>query len=215
MNGKIIANKLLKIRESILGVENNTEIREKLNAYGYTFERMSEGKRLLEVVTHMMTTHVEEYSNQYIATSEFAKLWKSVYANYMITLKVLRVVFTDQPEMLQRFNATGKRNRSLSGWLRDATIMYTNVLNSQETLNTLAEFGYSFEKLNKEFQAVTEVEQLHTKQLNEKGIAQQATLDRDAAFDDLCKWYSKFRAIARIALYERPQLFEAMGIIKK
>ena len=212
MNGKIIANKLLKIRESILGVENNTEIREKLNAYGYTSERIAEGKRLLEVVTHMMTTHVEEYSNQYIATSEFAKLWKSVYANYMITLKVLRVVFTDQPEMLQRFNAIGKRNRSLSGWLRDAIIMYTNVLNSQETLNTLAEFGYSFEKLNKEFQAVTEVEQLHTKQLNEKGIAQQATLDRDAAFDDLCKWYSKFRAIARIALYERPQLLEALGI---
>ncbi|MDR0605365.1 MAG: hypothetical protein LBG80_13780, partial [Bacteroidales bacterium] len=206
--------RLLKIRDSIFGVENNTEIREKLNAYGYTSERIAEGKRLLETVTNMMTTQVEEYSDQYLATAEFAKSWKRIYANYMITLKVLRVAFTDQPEMLQRFNATGKRNRSLSGWLRDAIIMYTNILNSQETLDTMAEFGYSFEKLTKEFQAVTEVEQLHTKQLNEKGIAQQTTLDRDEAFDELCKWYSKFRAIARIALYDKPQLLEAMGIKK-
>jgi hypothetical protein len=88
-------------------------------------------------------------------------------------------------------------------------------LNSPECLDELAGYGYTVEKLSKEFEAVKEVEQLHSKQLSEKGHAQQATLERDQAFDELAQWYSHFRAVARIALYDKPQLLEALGIVKK
>jgi hypothetical protein len=215
MNGKIIAAKLLKIKEGISGVENSPEIQEKLNTFGYTHERINEGRMLLDRVTGLMTAQVKEYSEQYFASDEFGKLWKKTYGNYMVTLKVIRVAFTGEIDMLQRFNAIGRRNRSLSGWLRDAKILYTNVLNSPEATEVIARYGYTLEKLNREFQDVSEVERLHSKQLSEMGTAQQSTVERDEAFDSLCKWYSKFRAIARIALYEKPQLLEALGIVKK
>jgi hypothetical protein len=214
MNGKVIATKLHSIENSILGVQNNPEIQEKLNAFGYTPPRIDEGKRLLDKVNSLMTANVEEYSDQYVATDKADKLCKTTYANYMVTLKVTRVAFVGQPEILKRFNATGKRNKSLSGWLRDSRILYNNLLNSPEALTVLAQFGYSAEKLNNELAAVNEVENLHSKQLSEKGEAQQSTLERDKAFDELCKWFSSFRAIARIALYEKPQLLEALGIVK-
>jgi hypothetical protein len=73
-------------------------------------------------------------------------------------------------------------------------------------------YGYTAEKLNKEFQEVIKVEQLHNKHLNEKGTTRQPTLERDKAFDSLCKWYSKFRAVARIALYKKPELLEKIKI---
>jgi hemoglobin-like flavoprotein len=215
MNGKIIAKKLLNIEESISGVENNPEIQGYLNVFGYTPLRMKEGKELLSKVTNLMTMQVEEYNDQYLATNEFLKAWKRAYGKYMITLKVIRIAFFERPEILSRFNAIGRRNRSLSGWLRDSKIMYTNVLDTPEALDTMALYGYTTEQLNKELQDVMEIEQLHTKQLGEKGIAQQSTVERDEAFDALCRWYSKFRAIARVALYEKPQLLEALGITKK
>jgi hypothetical protein len=215
MNGKIIATKLHQMRTGILGVQNNPEIQAKMIPFGYTPERMGEGQNLLDIVTRLMTTNVEEYSDQIVATDNLGKFWKSAYGNYMVTLKVTRVAFVGQPELLQRFNATGKRNKSLSGWLRDAKILYTNLLNSPEALNVLAGFGYSAEKLNKEYQDVNTVEELHSKQLSEKSGAQQSTVERDEAFDALCKWYSSFRAIARIALYDKPQLLEALGIKTK
>jgi hemoglobin-like flavoprotein len=215
MNGKIIAEKLLRIKNFILGIEKNPEIQEKLSVYGSVSERLKEGKRLCEKVTNLMTTQVEVYSDQYLATSDFSKFWRHAYGCYMVILKVIRVAFNEQPELLSRFNAIGKRNKSLSGWLRDATILYTNLLNNQEALDVMAQFGYTFEKITKEFQDVTKVEELHSQQLREKGIAQQSTLERDQAFDDLCKWHSKYRAIARIALYDKPQLLEALGIVKK
>ncbi|MDR1182179.1 MAG: hypothetical protein LBL13_09415, partial [Bacteroidales bacterium] len=146
MNGKVIAAKLLKIKEGISGAENNPEIREKLNTFGYTDERINEGRMLLDRVTGLMTTQVKEYSEQYLASDEFNKLWKKTYGNYMITLKVIRVAFSEKTEMLQRFNATGERNRSLSGWLRDAKILYTNVLNSPEAIEVLIQYRYTIEK---------------------------------------------------------------------
>jgi hypothetical protein len=128
---------------------------------------------------------------------------------------VVRVAFHREPGKLQNFHATGKRHRSLSGWLNDARILYTNLQETPGALETMAQYGYTAERLQEEQQQVEEVAQLHSRQLEETGGAQQSTQDRDHAFDDLCDWYSDFRAIARVALYDKPQLLEALGIVKK
>jgi hypothetical protein len=134
----------------------------------------------------------------------------------MITLKVTRVAFHREPGKLQEFNATGERRRSMSGWLNDARILYTNLQQTPGALETMAQYGYTAERLLEEQQQqVEEVAQLHTKQLEETGAAQQSTQEKDKAFDELCNWYSDFRAIARVALYDKPQLLEVLGIIKK
>jgi hypothetical protein len=175
---------------------------------------MGVGKGLLNKVQRLTSSQVEGYGEQIVATSEQEKLRTISYADYMVTLKVARVAFVGEPEQLKKFNATGERNKSLSGWLRDARIFYTNLLNSPDALTVLAQFGYTAEKLERELQSVNAVEDLHSKQLKEKGEAQQSTLERDKAFDELCKWYSSFRSIARIALYHKPQLLETLGIVK-
>jgi hypothetical protein len=133
----------------------------------------------------------------------------------MVTLKVVRVAFKGQPDKLARLNATGRRSKSLSGWLREARILYNNLLDAPDVLATMERFAYTSERLKEELRQVDEVENMRTRQLGEKSNAQQSTVERDKAFDELCNWYSDFRAIARIALYDKPQLLEAMGIVKK
>jgi hypothetical protein len=215
MTGKIFAAKLHNIENGILGVKNNPEIQAKLSVFGYTPERMEQGEQLLTSAIRLMTTQVSEYSDKYSAVAEMEKLWDASYSTYMVTLKVIRVAFKGQTDLLVRFDATGNRPRSLSGWLRSARILYTNLLDTPEALTKMSLFGYTAERLQQEQQAVKEVENLYSKQLSEKGAAQQATVERDKALDEICNWYSDFRAIARVALYEKPQLLEALGIVKK
>jgi hypothetical protein len=212
---KSLAAKLHSIENGISGVQNNPDIQEKMTQYGYRPERVAEGQVKLDNVKQLTAFNVEEYSNQYVATGKQKRSWSDVYGGYMITLKVVRVAFHHETGKLQDFRATGKRHRSLSGWLSDARILYTNLQQTPGALETMALYGYTAERLLEEQQQVEEIAQLHSKQLEETGGAQQSTKDRDNAFDDLCDWYSDFRAIARVALYDKPQLLEALGIVKK
>jgi hypothetical protein len=209
-----IAARLHNVEKSISGVRNNLEIQERMDRYGYTSERITEGERLLTDAQKHVALHTEEYSDRYVATGELGQLWPEAYSDYMITLKVVRVAFRKQPGKLHEFNAAGKRNRSLSGWLNDARVLYTN-MQTPEALNVMSAYGYTSERLQKEQQKVEKVAALYGKRLSETGEAQQSTKDRDKAIDDLYDWYTDFRAIARIALYDKPQLLESLGIVKK
>jgi N-acetyl-anhydromuramyl-L-alanine amidase AmpD len=209
------AARLHNMENGILGVQNNPEIQKRMSQYGYTPERVAEGLLKLTNVKRLTALHVEGYSDRFVATDKFGKAWKDIYAKYMITLKVVRVAFHREPGKLQDFRAIGIRHRSLSGWLNDARILYTNLQETPGALETMMQYGYTVKRLQEEQQQVEEVAQLHSQQLEETGAAQQSTQDRDQAFDDLCDWFSDFRAIARVALYDKPQLLEGMGIVKK
>jgi hypothetical protein len=215
MNRKTIASKLHTIQSGISGALNQPEIGTLLATFGYTAEKLAEGKALLDEATRLTALQVNNYGNQYAATDEASKALETAYADYMITLKVIRVAFKGDMDALASFKASGKRNKSLSGWLRDARVMYANLLGNETALATAARFGITKERLQKEQQQLDAVAALYSKQLEKKGEAQQATIDRDKAFDELANWYSDFRAIARIALHEKPQLLEALGIVVK
>jgi hypothetical protein len=215
MDKRSIADKLHRIENVISGAINSPEIVVKLNAYGYTIERISKGKHLLDNVNYLMTAQVKEYGSQYAATGAQEKFLTSTYAKYMITVKVSRVAFKKHPDILANLGVIGGRSRSLPKWLRSARILYVNLMEIPDALEIIAVYGYTIERLQQELQDVEEVENLHIKQLSGKSVAQQATQKRDEAFDELCDWYSDFRAIARIALYNDPQLLEALGIVKK
>jgi hypothetical protein len=210
-----ISKDLHTIENGILGALNTPEIQLKMALLGYTRERIMEGLNLLEEVKQITSSHIEDYSDQYNATALLREKWSEAYSIYMITLKVVRVAFKGQPSMLSRFRANGKRQKSLSGWLNDARIFYSNLLDTPAAMERMNYFGYTAERLLNEQKGVHEVENLHILRLTEKGEAQQSTIQRDKLFDALCDWYSDFRAIARIALYDTPQLLEALGIVKK
>jgi hypothetical protein len=54
------------------------------------------------------------------------------------------------------------------------------------------------------------VASLNNAQEQEKGEAQAATQERDAAIEALDDWLADFRVVARIALEDDPQLMEAL-----
>ncbi|NEP46299.1 MAG: hypothetical protein F6K35_46720, partial [Okeania sp. SIO2H7] len=54
---------------------------------------------------------------------------------------------------------------------------------------------------------------LNAAQEKEKGEAQQATKTRDEALDALDDWLGDFLAIAEVALADKPQLLEALGVL--
>jgi hypothetical protein len=211
---RTLAARLHDVEVGISGVQNNPDIQEQMSKFGYTPERIAEGKALLAEVRRGEALQAESYSNKYTTSDEFVALQSTCYSRYIITLKVVRVAFRTLPGRLQEVHATGERRRSLSGWLDDSRIMYDNLL-TPAMLTEMAKFGYTAERLQQEREGVEAIAALYGKRMQELGAAQQSTIERDRLVDQLCDWYSDFRAIARVALYDEPQWLEVLGIVVK
>jgi hypothetical protein len=82
-------------------------------------------------------------------------------------------------------------------------------------LSKLSGYGVTPEKLQAGQQMADEAEAANAAREKEKGEAQQATKDRDEAVEIMDDWMSDFRKIARIALADKPQLLEKLGILER
>jgi hypothetical protein len=79
----------------------------------------------------------------------------------------------------------------------------------------MTKFGYTTDKLNNEYTLVKDVADKNLTQKKETGEAQQATELRDKKIDELDKWISDFRSIAKVALSDTPQKLEKLGILAR
>ena len=137
--------------------------------------------------------------------------WDEADAAYMRTFKVARVAFKDSAKGQAAMMLSGTRKHSLSGWIEQATAFYSNLLGNADLLAAMAAFGYDQARLAAEQALVQKVVTANLVQEKEKGEAQDATKQRDAKLDALDTWMSDFKAIATVALEERPQWLEKLG----
>ena len=106
----------------------------------------------------------------------------------------------------------GDRERLLAGWLAQARQFYNNALSDADVQSALLNYGIDTAALTAAQALVDVAEQANAAQESEKGDAQQATLERNQAMQALDAWMGDFIAIARIALEDKPQLLEKLGV---
>ena len=191
----------------------DAELQEALAVYGYDADKLQEGRQLYETARSLHDQQRAEYGDQYAATDALQSAWEEAKTVYIRHVKVARVAFKRSRGTWEELGLSGKRKRTISGWLTQARQFYTNALADPDILTALGEFGITQEKLEAGRALVDDVEAANAAQEKEKGEAQAATVARDEALDALDEWMSDFVAIARVALEDRPQQLEKLGIV--
>jgi len=200
-------------RKALFNARNNEVIKTALAEYGITEEKLNLGIAKYEEAVGLDAAQKKEYGEQFEATDELNRSYNTANKMYVRHVKLARLAMDDNRGMQEKLDIIGQRKKTLSGWLHQAKRFYTNALNSEDVLTALAEYNITAEKLQEGQQLVAAVETASNKQFKEKGEAQNATKSRDAAVDDLQNFMGNFIAVARIALEDRPQILEALGIV--
>ncbi len=208
-----IEDLLLKAQTVINNSLEDTDVLTSVSAYGYDRAKLNTGKELLDEVNTLHQQQKKEYGEQYESTDELYKAFDKADIAYMKTLKVARVAFKDDIKAQAALKLNGVRKRTIAGWLDQATLFYDHLISEESFKSAMAGFGYDDARLQAEKALVDEVTRAHHAQNKEMGEAQQATKDRDEKLDNLNEWLSDYVRIARVALYEKPQLMEKLGIM--
>ena len=209
-----IASRLLFAQNAITNALGSEEIKSAMAAYGYDEARLQNGNALYNKASELQTLQVKEYGDQYSATDAMNLAKALANKSYIEYLKIARIALIGDRGAGASLQLDGKRKVTFSGWLAQAKTFYTNVLALAEVIAAMGGFGITQEKLVAGQQLVDEVEQKLNVQLLEKGEAQNATQVRDEAFEELEDWMGNFITIARIALADKSQYLEVLGIIE-
>jgi hypothetical protein len=202
-------------RVGINNALNSPKIQDYLAVYGYSSEKIQQGKALYEAALSAYQQQKIEFGKQIGATATLNLVWETASKSYIKFIKIARIAFKDDAGIATQLGLNGSRKNSLSGWLAQAQQFYGNLIDNTALITQLTEYGITLEKLQVGYAELQAVEVANLAQTREKGEAQNATQTRDMAIAALSKWFSDYVAIARIALEAESQLLESLGILER
>jgi hypothetical protein len=193
---------------------NSTDstIAEALLPFGYTAERLTEGVTLYNETSLAFQIQKKEYTDQYYAVSVFLSAFDKARKTLKNCLKIARIAFADNVEGL-RLIPVNLKIQAYSEFKTAATNFYRTVLDTQNLMSALQKYGYTSEQLEVELVALTQLELLSQNRYLEEGEAQTATENRNKKLEELRKYCSDLRVVAKIALADKPQQLEKLGIV--
>ncbi len=207
------ADRLLSFAQvAITNVLNDPDLHAALAAFGYDDNRLRQGNILRENLRTFYQQQKGAYGDLYTAGDELADAQQQAHETYMRYLKVARVALEGDRGAREKLALKGERKRTLAGWLEQAQQFYSNALSDPNILNKLAEYNITSAMLETGKRQVDLVGSHNAARKQRKGTARDATRMRIEAKVALDEWMSDFLKIARVALKDRPQLLEQLGI---
>lgn len=197
-----------------LAIENSLidpVMMEMFRRYRYDEERFGFGRTLYIETRDLISKQIEGKGQQVSSTHNANKVWEEANAVFTPTFKIAKIAFKGDMGARTTLRLDGQRKRSRTGGLAQAIHFYNCLLGNEEYQAGMDYFGYTPEILNQEYDLVKLAEQASLKQDQERGDSQNLTKERDAKLDELNKWMSDFKAVAKVALAEKPQLLEKLG----
>lgn len=190
---------------------HDEEILGLVSGFGYTPEKLNAAQALFEAAQAAHLLQKSKAGAQQESTRQLVEAFESAQDAYRALAKVARAVFLRDQAKLSSLGLTGKKPDDLAGFLIAAMILFDNA----SGLDLLAGYGYDAERLGSERAKIAALDQANQRQEAAKGAAQQATLEREAAFQALHEWTSQYRKIASVALREKKELLEKIGFVTK
>ncbi|WP_172916006.1 hypothetical protein [Capnocytophaga canimorsus] len=187
------------------------DLKTELAEYGYDDAKIAEGKALYDEARKTFDANIKETREETSASLAFQEKYQNVQKKYITHRKKARIVFEDNEEALRQLKLKGSAARAIAAAMEEMRAFYQLLDTTPNLLTPLKQLKINEQDVKNQLQELPEVEKAYAIYLQEKGESQQATRDKNKAFETLDKWVSKFHKVAKIALEDRPQLLEALG----
>lgn len=208
-----LEKRMLDAQVAVDNANSDEEIKSYVVKFGYDGPRLAVGKALLDETRSLHQKQQKEYGDQYQAKDDLDELRYEANKEYMRYVKIARIALNSEHALYLKLGLIGNRKSALPNWLGQAKQFYINSLSDTIVLEKMTEFGVEQNMLEAGNKLVDAVEKANADLKKEMGEAQQATQERDQALEVLEEWVSNLKAIARIALEDKPQLLEKLGVV--
>ena len=196
----------------LTNAQEHAEISAALDAFGYDAAALAEGQALLDAARGLHDAQIKEYGEQHAATQAFVEAAKAADKVYAAHRRLAKIAFKSDAQRKTDLHLNERKPEAFNPWYEQARHFYLALLADTAAQTQLARYKVTPEAIQAAQTQVEQVFALKNAQEREKGEAQEATQQRDAAIAALDDWLGDFRVVARIALEDTPQLLEALKL---
>lgn len=192
-------------------VKKDTVLAAELAEYGYDAAAIAQGEALYTNFVEKYDTNKTETAQETTAYAVFSNAFETTTAIYKTDRKKAKIIFKNQPDVLRNLQLNKpllERNAVVIDTMR---LFYDMLHNNTELLSALNRLKITADHVNQQLANVANVQTVYAAYVQEKGESQQATQDKNKAFDAVSKWVSEFYSVAKIALEDQPQLLESIA----
>ncbi|UCH93530.1 MAG: hypothetical protein JSV88_25105 [Candidatus Aminicenantes bacterium] len=189
------------------------DIKKAVARYNYNEARFQEGLQLCERARKLSNQQSKAHGEKIEATDVLQKKMKTLKKKYQEHLELARMALSNDSAAVQMLALSGQRKRRIDSWLEDVRQFYTNALNEPKVITGLSRYAVTKKDLEQGRKLMEEVEKAAADQEKKKGLAKQATKERNTALKELEQWVSRLIKICRMALGKDSQKLEKLGIV--
>ncbi len=186
------------------------KIKELLAKKGYGETELTEGRTIYDAAKAAYDFNKQENDETSTASLDFKNKRNALTDIYKEEREIAEIAFNDDEAILIKLGIVGRIPQRYPNLILKAEKFY-NQLGNAKVLPRLARFEITQNTITQRKQQLQELIAARKLYEQEYAESQQATRDKNDAFDDLKKWMHDFKTIAKIALKKHPELLEALG----
>ena len=210
-----IANRLNTARLAINNTLNNPALLARVEAYGYTTERIAEGQALLTTANAAVNAQRVAAGDLRRAVADLGAAELAARDRYQALAKIARAVFAPGSPQRVALGLDVRMPQSISGFLSAAERMYGNALSNRELQATLGTYGFDTARLTTDYAKTAALAAALEARGTAASAAQAATRAQNEAITALVKWVGMYMKVARIALADMPEQLVSLGAAKR
>ena len=202
-------NDLLEAAQlAINNTQNDPAVKQRLEAYGLSPALSQRGKTLLRTLEQKQGSQTKIQDERWALSQQINASLLATRDQFKEHARLALVAFRQDSALIHALKIERIATRR---WecVRQAAYFYQVF---QERKLTLESLGISPKEIQQTQATVAELLRLKEARVRKKGISERGTEERQRAQADLRKWLMEFRAIARAAFYNQPQMLEVFGI---
>ena len=210
-----IAQQLKRAETAFGNSQTDAAISALVVKYGFTSQRLKDGINLHSTAVSAVDDATAAVGARRAATEHVAETLGEARDAYQSLAKVSRAIFKGDEGILTALGLDKPMPRPAAAFAQAAHTLFNSGSYTPPMRDKLAGHGYDSAKLSTERGRIGEFNFAKSNQESAKGAAQQAKQDQRTALKELRGYYSTYVKVARVALREKPELIETIGVLHR
>jgi hypothetical protein len=199
-------------RLALSNAKSEPAIKSALSEYSMTEEKLASGEDLYQMAYAKWQANIKEEAESKSASNDYKAMDERLQNLFVEHRDKVKIFFTREPDVLLKLSVKGRFPVQHNEFYDLVGLFYGTLKQDAELLAKVAILKITIAEVDQALAMLDELLQKRSVYVREMAESQAATQTKNDAIITLRDWMDDFYSIAKVALYDQPQLLEALGV---